>query len=397
MTTGSPRWPVGLNRGRLGGIGVEHSWNAPRVVFVTNEYWGASAWSGFHFLAKDFRGTGWDVLFITAHLSWFAAWLGRRRGFARLARRDANRLVKRDGVLSYVWSTPWHAVNLRLGLLNRATRRLFARYGSLPLGVEPLVASADRFVFDSGPGLLLFDRFKRLNPSAPFVYRVSDDLRHARVHPVVVEAEAAIAPRFDLVSSPCAYVHDRFRRLPQASLDFHGVEKALFDRSYPSPYPRAEAPQIVYSGQHRFDRDFLEKASTLLPDWTFHILGPIPNLPRRANIRAYGEMRFAETVPFIKNADIGLQCLVSEPGATAFTDTPKILQYTYCRLPVVAPAFLASPRPNIFYYRPGDPESIRSALLQARRFDRASIDVSSVPSWGELADRLGRNSALPIA
>lgn len=378
-------------------MGVEHTWKAPRVVFVTNEYWGASAWSGFHFLAKDFRSAGWDVLFITAHVSWLAAWLGRRRRFARLARLEANRLVTRDGVLSYVWSTPWHAVNLRLSLLNRATRTLFARYGSLPLGVEPLVASADRVVFDSGPGLLLFDRFKRLNPRAPFVYRVSDDLRFARVHPVVVEAEATIAPRFDLVSSPCAAVHSRFRGLPQASLDYHGVEKLLFDQSYPSPYPRAEAPQVVYSGQHRFDRDFLDRASALMPEWTFHILGPIRNLPRRANIRAYGELRFPETVPYIKSADIGLQPLVGGAGAAALTDTPKMLQYTYCRLPVVAPTFLASPRPHVFYYRPADSESIRGALLQARRFDRATIDASSVPSWGDLADRLGRDSALQIA
>jgi 2-beta-glucuronyltransferase len=367
------------------------------VVFVTNEYWGASIRSGFHFLAKDFHDVGWDVLFITAHLSWFAAWLGRRRRFARLARRDANRLIQKDGVLSYVWSTPWHAVNLRLALLNRATRKLFARYGSLPLGVEPLVASADRIIFDSGPGLLLFDRFKQLNPRAPLVYRVSDDLRYARVHPVVLEAEAAVAPRFDLVSSPCADIHDRFRHLPQATLDHHGVEKALFDQRYPTPYPRGEAPQVVYSGQHRFDRDFLERASTLLPDWTFHILGPIRNLPRRENIRAYGEMLFAETVPFIKNADIGLQSLVAGPGAAALTDTPKILQYTYCRLPVVAPTFLTGSWPNVFYYRPGDSQSIRKALLQARRLDRGSIDVSRVPSWGELADRLGRNSAPPIA
>jgi 2-beta-glucuronyltransferase len=99
-------------------------------------------------------------------------------------------------------------------------------------------------------------------------------------------------------------------------------------------------------------------------------------------------------VPFIKSADIGLQSLVGGPGAAAFTDSPKILQYTYCRLPIVAPAFLAGSRPNMFYYRPEDSQSIRHALLQARHFDRARINVDSVSSWGDLADTLGRNRAL---
>jgi 2-beta-glucuronyltransferase len=177
---------------------------------------------GFHFLAQSFARAGWDVLFITAHLSWLAAALGKRRHVARGARAEANRLVPAEGVASYAWFTPWQPASLRSRLLNRATMKMFRRYGELALGVAPLVAAADRIIFDSGSELLLLERFKRLAPEAAFVYRVSDDLRHSgMIHPTVIQAEDEVAPRFDLISVPCTYIAERFRRLPRVALQHH--------------------------------------------------------------------------------------------------------------------------------------------------------------------------------
>ena len=72
---------------------------------------------------------------------------------------------------------------------------------------------------------------------------------------------------------------------------------------------------------------------------------------------------------------------------------PKIIQYTYCRLPILAPSFLRSPRPNVVLYNPGDRASIGSALEEARRFDRGRVDTAGVRSWDDLADQLGRGEA----
>ena len=363
-----------------------------RVVFVTTKYWRATSKVGFHFLAESFSRAGWDVLFLTTHVSWLALALGKTRRLARAARREANRPVTADGVTSYVWYTPWQPANLRLDLLNRATMRLFRRYGELPLAGEPLLAGAERFVFDSGPGLLLFDRFKRLSPRAAFVYRVSDDLRHAGVHPLVLDTEARVAPLFDLISVPCEHIRERFRGLPRVALHHHGVDTARFDQAGPDPYGAARRPRALFVGQHFFDRGFLGTASRLFPDWTFHVIGPMTGLPRADNVQAYGEMPFADTVAFVRHADIGLQTIAYSPGAEAFTDSLKIVQYTYCRLPIVAPAFLVSTRPNLFAYTPGDRESIRGALERARRFDRAAMDTGQLRSWDDLADQLGRTA-----
>src|SRR4029077_10060262 len=132
-------------------------------------------------------------------------------------------------------------------------------------GVEPLVAAADRIIFDSGPELLLLERFKRLAPEAAFVYRVSDELRPSGIHPTVIQAEDEGAPRFDLVSVPCAYIAERFRGLPRGAIQHHGIDKALCDRDYPDPYGADGRPRALFVGQRALDLGLLATASALAP------------------------------------------------------------------------------------------------------------------------------------
>jgi len=65
-----------------------------------------------------------------------------------------------------------------------------------------------------------------------------------------------------------------------------------------------------------------------------------------------------------------------------------VLQYTYCKLPIIAPVGLRSSRKNFVYYAPGEKDSIRTALARAVEYDRGSIDSSNVHSWDELAELL---------
>jgi 2-beta-glucuronyltransferase len=161
-----------------------------------------------------------------------------------------------------------------------------------------------------------------------------------------------------------------------------------FDRASASPYAATRGPHAVYVGRHAIDRRFLDVASALRPEWTFHVIGPVEGLPGRDNVRRYGELPFVDTVPFIRHADVGLHPLRREPGAETFTDSLKVIQYTYCRLPIVAPSFVCGARPNLIPYEPGDPASIDRALSAARALDRARIDVSGIRSWDELAAEL---------
>ena len=327
-----------------------------------------------------------------------------RRGFRVTPdlRADAASIQTAAPGLSHaIWFTRWHPV--RIPLLDRWLTPFWQRYARLPLGpVEPLVRGVDVLVFESGVGLLLLSRFAALSPGARLVYRVSDDLRVLRAPRVVLDAEAHALERFDLVSVPTAALAARFARYPAVAVQPHGVDTAAFDAAGPSPYPADGRPDAVFVGVSRLDVDFLARATRLAPEWRFHVIGPFRRLPRAPNLQAYGELPFDATVAYVRHARVGLATLAWSPGAEVFADSLKIQQFTYCRLPIVAPEFLRSDRPHLALYRPGDDASIRDALARALAVDRAAIPVATVHSWRTLAAELlgsrtgaGRPAATP--
>lgn len=356
-----------------------------RVVILSGHYYASKRRAGFQWLADAYWRAGYDVIFITTQISWIS-WLRRDRRFAYQIFREARKLLTRKNRFrTYVWFTPWHPSNLRNALLNRLTHRAARRYGWLSLGeVENELRDASMFVFESDLSLFLLPRLKKLVPTARFVYRVSDDLRLLRNHPALREVEMEFAPLFDLVSSPSMFLHQRFATLPNAVLHPHGLEKEMFDACTTNPYEPG-SKNAVYVGTFNFDYDYLSRASRLSPDVRFHVIGPIPKLPNAPNVIAYGERPFKETIPFVKFADVGLQPREYSFGAESFTDSLKILQYTYCKLPIIAPEFLRSKRANVFYYIPGDDGTIQAAMNAAMAWDRSLTDTRSIYSWDELA------------
>lgn len=358
-----------------------------RVVFVTAHYLESRRQTGFHWMADAFWRAGWDVLFFTESISWLS-WLRRDLRFDYPIFQEANRVRQvRSRLASYVWFTPFHPGNLRLPLLNRLSQPLFNRYGQLPIKhAGKCLADADLFVFDSTHGLFLFDRFKKINPRARFVYRVSDYLPMAGNHPALLAQEQRVLPAFDLVSVPAEYILRHFAHLPTVALHKHGLRTELFTRQHVNPY-RGQGPFVIYVGRSHFDHDFLRQALALFPAWQFHVFGDIPGLPSAANLTTYGERPFDETIPYLQHADIGLQTRCYVPGAECLTDSLKMHQYTFCGLPIVAPDFLRNDRPHVFYYRPGDGPTIRQALLDAVSFDHARVPRHEVETWDNMVTR----------
>lgn len=360
-----------------------------RAILVTGHYWNSKRKAGFHWLADALERNGWDVVFFTAALSGLSV-IRRDYRLAYPVLREANQLLQvREAMWSYVWFTPWHPANLRLKFLNHLSRPLFSLYSQFPLGeVEPKIREADLIIFESTPGLLLFERFKHLNPRAKFIYRVSDDLRLLRNHALVLETEQRAASQFDLVSVPSQQIYLLFKKLPNLELNLHGIRKDLFQQDCLNPYQNQENPNLIFVGNSYFDYDFINHASQLFPDWNFHIIGPITNLPQRQNIIAYGELPFEQTIPYIKYADIGLQTRCYSPGIESLNNSLKVAQYTYCQLPIVAPKYLHSSRSHFFYYHPEHVDSIQTALREAAAFDRSKIQTDNIYSWDEVMHHL---------
>ncbi|MDQ2982449.1 MAG: glucuronosyltransferase [Actinomycetota bacterium] len=360
---------------------------APTVVLISYHYAKSKRRGGFHALADSYRRLGWNVVFVTAPISRISR-LRRdhRLGYDTL--RERNRLIQIDDrYWSYVLYSLIHPVDFRNRLLNRLGGWLLFAYRHVRFGaLEDVLKAADLIIVESTAALVLVDRLRELNPSARLVYRVSDDLRTVNAPPALHDRELALAEKFDIVSTLNSTFQARFQHLGTAELQPHGIDRDVFDRPSVSPYVPGTL-NAIFVGVSLLDEEFLKIASELRPEWSFHVIGPVSG-PQAQNITYYGEMPFRETVPFIVHADAGLQTRRWTVGAETLSDSLKVQQYTYCRLPIIAPTFLRSDRPNLFCYEPGDPDSIARALDASRAFDGRAELQQLVSSWMEVAQRL---------
>jgi 2-beta-glucuronyltransferase len=235
---------------------------------------------------------------------------------------------------------------------------------------------------------MLVDRFREINRDARYVYRVSDDLRTLRAHALVRAIEGRVLSRFELVSVPSQAMFDYLSRYSDnVRLQHHGIDKAAFDAPGPSPYPEGSATNAVFTGIAHLDREFLAVAAAAQPSWRFHIFGPFSPMPA-PNVVMHGEVPFRDTVAYIAHADVGLATINRIPHPEVFSDSLKVIQFTYARLPIIVPDFIKTTRSNAIEYVPGDTETVRNSLMRAAAFDRSTISREGILSWDELAASL---------
>lgn len=364
----------------------------PRVVLISGHYFGSKRRAGLHHLAQAFWNVGWDVTFVTAAISTLSRLRGDYR-FAYPVREEANRLVSvRERLTSYVLMTRTHPGNLRFRAANRLSAPWFARYAGVPLGpLEERLREADLVVFEGTAALLLVERIRQLAPNARLVYRASDDLRALGVHPLILEAEARAVPLFDLVSAPTRGIADALAAYGPVEVHPPAIDKAALDRPTDSPY-RA-VPAAVFAGvSPLFDYESLATAAELAPHVAFHIVGPPPR-PQPENVAFHPELPFEELVPYLRHATFGL--LLLPAGYASLGQGNKVAQYSYCRLPIVAPSHLEADRPNLCLFEPGDRQSLGRALAEAERMPHSATFAEGITSAEDLAAVLAGDGRAP--
>ncbi len=373
------------------GTNLSMSHQRKRVVLLSGHYYGSKRRGGFHWLADAYRELGWDVLFVTTCVSLLSVMKKDRRLEEPLREKAGRFETFRPGVDSFVLFTPWHPANLRNGFLNALSGPIYRGYGFfLPAALRERLAAADLIIFESNPSLLLFNRIARIAPKARLVYRVSDDLRNLCVHPVVLDVEAEILSRFHLVSAQARSVERRFRDQARVVTHLPAIDKAAFDVDVANPYPNDGRPRVVSVGSSFFDYDYLPAVAAHFPQCQFHVIGRLERTFDAPNITWHGELPFARMLPFMKHADVGLALYECREGGESLADSShKLTQYTYCRLPIVAPGFACRPdRPHILPYVNGDAGSMKSGLEAALRFPKTQVTAESVRSWTEMAREL---------
>lgn len=342
-----------------------------------------------HFMSDQLREEGAAVDFLICRLSPLSRFIGDGR-YKHALTRPINTWFRLDERLEeFVWFAPFHPINLRYGWLNAVVAPLYRRYGHfLPKAVTERLSSYSHIVIESGPSPLLTRYLRRHAPKAKFIYHAADRLETIRVHPCIIEELNATLPQYDQIRIMAEAMRSDFTAQDRVVFVPHGISKGLFEAAATSPYEGQR--HAISVGDMMFDAGMIETLAVANPDWTFHLFGKkaLPLQPR-ANIVVHGEVPFATIVPFIKFADVGIAPYRSGAGADYLSQSSlKMIQYSYCHLPIVAPRFAAAGRDNVCAYEPDDQESIRAAFERAKVMDHLTIDTSGICDWEEVVDRL---------
>lgn len=365
-----------------------------RVVFFSEHVYQSQRRAGFHWLADAYLAAGWDAIFVTVGLSP----LSRLKNDYRMALvkpHQRNRFVDvRPGLRAFAWYPPFHPLSLRMRFANRLSQALFSHYGDLDLGIlKRELHCAASIIVESASGLALVPRLRALAPEAHLVYRVSDSVEVIGAHPVLREFEQQAIPYFDLISVPSELLVSRFPRDAPVVVHPHGIQKALFDVPSHNPYPPSYLKNIVAVGSTLFDGKAVGDFARSAPNVGFHLFGSLPRFSASSNVRLYGERPFVELIPYLQNADAGLAPYRWKPGCEYLAySSNKVLQYTYCRLPVLLPYYIPNRAQHVIPYRTGNEADYRNALQKAFMIDRRTIDRSGVPTWDDVREEIEKRA-----
>lgn len=337
-------------------------------------------------VADGFVRAGYDVSFVSTRFSWVSRITKDSRLFLW---NKANRVETVNGIRCYLWRTAAHPFQSKKAWLSAIMGRLYAPYAALPdRQFDAFLRDADYIVVESSIAAIYIRRAKRINPSAKIIYYATDRLDTVGAHAIVREQVARDAALIDHVCLRSPRMMPEFAwargRLYRAEFGIDPIDVATIGVS---PYP-PNTTTVVSVGSMLFDPSFFQLAAPRFPDVQFHVIGCGTTFPAPANVHIHPEMRFAETLPFVKHATIGVAPYRPAPGVEYLADSSlKIAQYEYFGLPVVCPAFAVGEAVARCGYVPGDATSIGDAITSALA-RVGDTQPRSFHTWDEVAERV---------
>lgn len=302
---------------------------------------------------------------------------------------EANKIGLHSGVECYLWKTLLHPFNTRRPWLRPIENLMYSWYsrGRNPI-LRRWISEADVILLESGVAPIFFDLIKQLNPTAKVLYRASDALDTINVAEYVNQAFARAAPQMNTIALPSKALAEGIPSRHNLAFVPHGIDHAVAEQADPSPY--GEGIHAVSVGSMLFDPQFFVLASRRFPEIQFHVIGSAhPRHPDYGpNVHIYGEMPFAQTLPYIKHAQLGIAPYSSVNLPVYLRDTSmKLIQYAFFGVPAICPHFIAADYSNRFGYDLGDEESIAQAIGRALHPEQP-IRNQQVLNWGQVAERM---------
>jgi len=302
---------------------------------------------------------------------------------------EANKIGTYQGVECYLWKTLIHPFNTRRKWLRPLESLMYSWYsrGHNPV-LRQWISEATVIVLESGIAPIFFDLIKSLNPNAKILYRASDALDTINVADYIHETFARVAGQLHTIALPSRAMADAIPSKHNLAFVPQGIDHSVTEKADPSPYgPGIHAVSV---GSMLFDASFFVLASKRFPEITFHVIGSGQGEDPGYgdNVKVYGEMPFAQTLRYIKHAQLGIAPYSSNNLPAYLRDTSmKLIQYAFFEIPAICPFFIAADYPNRFGYEIGDEETIASAITRAL-IPSSNTARQQVLSWGEVTERL---------
>nr|WP_298094577.1 polysaccharide biosynthesis protein GumK [uncultured Shinella sp.] len=342
--------------------------------------------ASIHFVARCWAATGNEVFFTTVGHSALSS-LKQKSRLQALRREQNNRYIQvAPGLSAGAYLPPLHAFSTAKPLVNALVKPLFALYGRhLPAFVRDKIEAADLVVIESGTPVVFLDLVRRLNPRAKLLYFCRDLLRSVGAAPYLREVEERGIGLFDSVCVPSRRLGEMLPSGGKVHFVPQGIEGAVFDCAEISPYPEGSRNAVAV-GDMLFDQVSIDAMAAAAPEVTFHLFGIRWRGDAPANVRLHGEQSFETLAAYIRHADIGLAPYrVNSSEVYLAESSLKLLQYGYCRLPVLLPDIIPVSRGNEITYSLDGPNDWRAVIDTALAWPHREDYRDGILTWDDVA------------
>jgi 2-beta-glucuronyltransferase len=338
-------------------------------------------------LADALVQLGYDVTFISVRFSPISLIKGDHRN---IFWRRANRPEIVNGVRCYLWGTAFHPFRTGQAAIDHLMAPLFSTYARLPNRfIDDELRKAAFVAIESGLGIALTHRARKLNKRARIIYRASDALHTIGAHPALA---TELQRRVGDIDAFCLLAEKMAPEFSWAAGKTYvvplGINHDDFADIDPSPY--SGGTNAVTVGSMLFDDSFFQYAASRFAEVQFHLIGTGREFPAPPNVRFYKEMPFKATLPYIKHADFGIAAYRPSADSGYLSQSSlKLMQYEYLGIPAVCPDYAVGASRNRFGYSSADPATIDEVIRRA--LARGHVPpASNFLSWEQVAERLLR-------